>query len=398
MKSWMGRIALSAVAAAAFAGSTALKADMSPVKVSGYAIGDYYWIAQSNTLGKSGMPGEGYSGQSGWDFRRIYISLDQNLDDAFSWETRLELDGGDFTGNNGGTSSTTLIQPYLKTAFLKWKYMDGEYAWFGLNVTPEFDFVEGQWGYRSVEKTPLDLQGWSISVDQGVGLMGSLGMPGLSYEAVVGNGTGQKALAGGLSGVNDPKTGVGKEFAASITYQPMDMLVAQVEGNYDNSVTDGGFANPDAYKYLLGAFVELKSDMGRLGLQYDQRDAVDGTPAQAGKNGAARQELVSAFLVGNILDNLSFYARMDQLLWEPNPTDGDNLFNLGTASQYIEQATGYYNTTAILGLDYKASANVHFEPNVEVVSYEAQKSGGAGANWGVPSQDVIPRLTMYVTY
>ena len=143
-------------------------------KISGLVYGDYYWLAADHR--------EALEDQNGFWFRRIYLTYDHTFSKAFSARLRLEMNSpGDF-------SSSERMTPYVKDAWVKWTH--GSHAVsFGLAPTPSFEFVESVWGYRSVEKTPLDLLRWDSSRDIGLLAQGALGGR-TRYSVQVGNGSG----------------------------------------------------------------------------------------------------------------------------------------------------------------------------------------------------------------
>jgi len=117
-------------------------------KFSGDMIGEYYYVAQSHN--------DSLVGANGFWFRRIYFTYKNHLDEKIDVKFRFEMASpGDFTSN-------IKLTPAVKDAFIAFKEDFGKIT-FGIQSPPTFAKVEGLWGYRSLEKTPLDLQGWSSS-------------------------------------------------------------------------------------------------------------------------------------------------------------------------------------------------------------------------------------------
>ncbi len=335
-------------------------AETPPLKVSGLAFGDIYWFAQSNN--------PAYQGQNGFWLRRAYLTFDQQWNPAWSWQVRLEADQTDFA-----STTSTAATPFLKTAFVKWDWAGGQSLLAGLQNAPTCRFYESQWGYRCVERTPLDLEGWASSVDAGLGLQGTVaGLP-LRYEALAADGSFQKSLPAAQ--------GQGKRFYLSLVCSPLDCLDLQAEGDLQNKVND----SQDGLLTLAQAFACLHGGPCRLGLLYAQRDL-----EPSGGQAFARQELVSAFGVWKAGDRLSLFARVDQLLWENDATNAGWTYS-PAGLPYLELATGRH-TLGVAGVDFAALDQLHVIPNLEMVSYESQSGEG------VPAQDVIPRLTFSVTY
>ena len=155
----------------------AAKADEAPAfKISGLVYADYYYVAANHR--------DELVDQNGFWFRRIYLTYDHTLTKAFSLRVRLEMNSkGDFKSSGVNT-------PYVKDAWFKWSFGAHSLA-AGMASTPNIEFVEGFQGYRSIEKTPLDLYRWDGSRDLGLLLSGGLGKEGRTrYSFQFGNGSG----------------------------------------------------------------------------------------------------------------------------------------------------------------------------------------------------------------
>ena len=155
------------------------KAEEAPApafKISGLVFGDYYDVAENHR--------DDLEGQNGFWIRRLYFTYDHTLSKALSLRVRLEANSkGDF-------KSTGVNTPYVKDAWLKWTF--GAHALtVGLAPTPNIDFVDAFQGYRSVEKSPLDLYRWDSSRDLGLVLQGGLGKDRRTrYSVQFGDGSG----------------------------------------------------------------------------------------------------------------------------------------------------------------------------------------------------------------
>lgn len=144
---------------------------------SGYMVGDYYYVVSGSDAGKEG--------ENAFRFRRIYLTSDWSIDERFSSRLRFEA-------RDAGWGKSEAMVPFVKHAYLKWRNaFIGADLYLGLSGTPAWSISEKIWGYRSVEKTILDLNKIGSSADIGVRLKGELG--GLVYNIMVGNGTGQKS-------------------------------------------------------------------------------------------------------------------------------------------------------------------------------------------------------------
>jgi hypothetical protein len=165
----------------------------------GYAFGDLYQKAHSDTLNRggsnqyTGIP----QGRTEFQTRRIYLGYDFNLSKTFSTELLLAAEDNITTG--GGTTSGDLLSDnklafYVKLINLRWKNIwKGTDLVIGQVGTPGFTtFTEKYWAYRSVERTIIDIRR-TPSYDLGVSLQGHIGNTGrFGYNAMVGNGSGAR--------------------------------------------------------------------------------------------------------------------------------------------------------------------------------------------------------------
>jgi hypothetical protein len=145
----------------------------------------------------------------------------------------------------------------------------------------------------------------------------------------------------------------------------------------DVGSSSAGSLAPDPYAYTVQAFLGWKTEAARAGLTYGRQVLVlPGTGDEKAK------DLVSAYAVGKVAAAWQAFARMDHLLW--GSVNKAGLKYLDLAAQR--------GTLGILGLDWKAASNLNIQPNVEF-SYYQNDAGGP-----VASQDVLPRVTLYLQF
>ena len=89
---------------------------------------------------------------------------------------------GDFTGGD--------LVPYVKDAYLKWTYRGDQRLTLGIHPTLTFDWLDGFWGLRHIEKTPADLYRLDSSRDFGFTFDGPTAIDGLNYAVQFGNESG----------------------------------------------------------------------------------------------------------------------------------------------------------------------------------------------------------------
>ncbi len=320
----------------------ALGGDKPKDKFSGYMFGDVYWVAANHV--------SEIQDQNGIWFRRIYFTYDHSISDAFSTRLRLEMN------SPGNFSTSSKLEPAVKDAYLKWKKGQTQFL-LGISSTPTWGLVEKTWGYRSVEKTPLDLQKYGSSRDFGVALKGNLEQSGkVKYHLMLGNGNSNKS-----------ETNKGKKAMLALSFYPDDHLIFQAYGDWNDKPGDNDV-------FTFQGFAAYKTQKARIGVQFAQQTRnVDGGEDVDLKIG-------SVFVAGQVGEKMNAFARVDRT-FDPNP-DGNKI-------SYIPFDNASKATFFVGGLDFTPDKNVHFMPNVEVALYDEDDAGVS------PDTDVIPRFTFY---
>ncbi|HYK00629.1 MAG TPA: hypothetical protein VE974_02655 [Thermoanaerobaculia bacterium] len=314
--------------------SLSLTAQEKPVTISGLVIGDYYTVVSHHDEEAEGM--------NGFWIRRGYLTFDRTLSDDLSARLRFEVNSpGDFR-----TSAN--IEPYVKDAWVKWRARPALDVMVGMMPTPAFENVERLWGYRSIEKTPLDLQRMASSRDLGVGIMGGSGR--LKYHVVAGNGSNTGA-----------ETNEGKKVGGAVSLAPS-------KGTFFELYADTEDRPGDADRSTLQGFAFWQNDRARAGLQY----------AHQTRDDTGDLDVASVFAVYNLNDTYALIARIDRM-FDPNP-EGDRI-------PYLPFDPTRESTLFLAGLDWKLHKNLSIIPNVEYVQY----AGGGDA-------DLLPRVTLYFTF
>ena len=158
-----------------------------PYRFSGLMFGDYFYNTQrdDNIGSLPNVATGGAKDLNGFQFRRVYFTFDDDLSKAFTTRFRLEAD-------QAALSSNGKISVFVKDAYLQWKkaFAMSDLV-FGMQPTPAFDVSEGAWGFRSLEKTIMDLRGIVPSRDLAFAVKGKLDEAGkYNYWVMVGNGSG----------------------------------------------------------------------------------------------------------------------------------------------------------------------------------------------------------------
>jgi hypothetical protein len=308
-------------------------------KFSGLMFGDYYYALKNHDTT--------VEDNNGFWFRRIYLTYDNTLTDKIAMRFRLEMNSpGDFK------TSTSLI-PFVKDAYLSTKI--GKHTlMLGLIGTPLYDTLDEYWGYRPMEKTPIDLFKFGNSREFGLGLKGALD----ARTVVVGNGAGLKS-----------ETDHGKAVYARLNFQPTAALFFELYADY----TDTGV---DSSVNILQAFAGVKGKWGRSGLNFGLRNAKLGESSDDIK-------FVSLFGVFKLCQKMDFVARFDRML-DPNPN--------GSKIEYIPMDSNAKANVLLAGLGWSLNDNVKIIPNVKYIFYDAPEIGDK------PSADLYAYLTLFFKF
>src|SRR5580704_11225353 len=151
-------------------------------RVWGYVFGDYYYKSHSDSLNRGGS--NQYSGipqsRNAFQFRRIYLGYDFNLNNRLSTELLLAAEDNFPAFNppssavvSGDQLSNTKETFFIKLADIRWKNIwKGTDLVVGEQSTPSFAMLsEKVWNYRSIERTVADIRR-TPSYDMGAGLQG----------------------------------------------------------------------------------------------------------------------------------------------------------------------------------------------------------------------------------
>jgi hypothetical protein len=314
--------------------------DESGGKFSGYMFGDYYYFADNHNAE--------IKDKHGFQFRRIYFTYDYRIDKNFSTRIRFEM------ANKFDFDDAAEMNAVVKDASLKYKFSKHQLI-LGITSPPTFELIEEIWGYRSVEKTPLDLQKFASSRDFGLAFRGQLDENGMvKYHAMFGNGSSNKH-----------ETDKGKSGMFAISLYPVKQLALQIYGDYTGKAGDTDWIT-------LQGFAGFVSDKFRAGAQYTSQT----------RNMSSADDLIlrigSVFLVANISDQVSLLGRVDRQ-FDPNPG--------GEKIDYIPFDKNSKSTLFIGGVDWHPINYVSIIPNIEFVKYDESDAGVT------PQSDVLVKLT-----
>jgi hypothetical protein len=337
-------LSLAVVALAVPAGAQTVPDWVTKTKISGLAFGDAYLVAAHHD--------STVEDQNGLWMRRLYFTVDHTESQQLSLRFRLEGNSvGDFTALDRN------INTFVKDIWLQWKYSGSHAAVIGLSSPPTFDFIESYWGYRHVEKTPLDLLRFAPSRDLG-----------LAFKGAWGNRT-KWWYHGMLSNGDDRNPG--ERIMGSLRVAPSEAWVIEAYGDYDNRTDETDV-------WTIQGFVGLKGGWGRAGAQVARQSR------QVSATQDLKLDLFSAFVIIALNNDMSIIARVDAL-FDPNP-QGDSIqfFNMSDIAEPL---------FFLAGVDIPIRDTFSIVPNIEVVSYS-----NAVGTAPTPDTDIFLKGTFYWTF
>ncbi len=315
-------------------------------KLSGLMFGDYYYEVSNHI--------KNFQDRNGFWIRRIYFKYTKDLGQNFSACLLFEMNTPD-----GLNSNINKPVPFVKAAFLNWKFKNSQQMRLGISLTPAYGNILKLWGYRCVEKTPLDLHKFAHIVDLGVALQGSLDNAGkLSYHLMLANGSGNKSDGNS-----------GKKIMLSLGWKPVKGLIFDIYGDWDNNPGQTDW-------YTLRGIIGYQTSGLRMAALFTHQVRQNPTGNDTKLN------MGSVFAVNKFSPKLALFARADRC-FDPDP--------LGNTIDYIPFDPTAKSTLFIAGLDYTLGPDVHIMPNLETVIYDK-------VNGTRPDSDIIPRVTFFYRF
>jgi len=122
---------------------------------------------------------------SAFNFERQYFGYGGDVSDQVSFKILFDV---------GRSDSDTRLTTYLKKAQVNYKSSFGKFN-FGLIGMNTYGVQESNWGYRFIEKSAIDKNGFSATADIGVGFSRSL-IDNLNLSLLIVNGEGFKKPQG----------------------------------------------------------------------------------------------------------------------------------------------------------------------------------------------------------
>jgi hypothetical protein len=335
-------------------------------KISGLVFGDYYWYDKWHQDQISTANTNSVQGQQGFWLRRGYFTYDLQFSEKFTTRFRLEVNSnGQFNGGN--------LNPYVKDAYLKWTFTGKQVLTLGIQPSLTFDWLEGFWGLRHIEKTPADLYRIDSSRDFGLTLGGPIeAVKNLGYAAQFGN-----------------ESGTGSE---TDKYK-----ILRFEGRYD---MNPGIALEGFYSYgkrpngqhrtTAQGFVGWRNKVARVGGQYlyqERKSGKDGVPNQ-------KIDIWSAFGVWEVKPKKAeLFARFDDVKGKLGSVDTG--LPGADGIDYWIMSTKQPFKAWFFGGEWFLHPSIRVSPNVEWVKYDSDPDPD---KFPGRDQDRIYRITFFWTF
>jgi len=331
--------------------SPTAKAEFKPEsgQIKGYMIAEYFYLANHHV--------EDFEGRNGFWLRRIYFTYNNKLSDTVKMRVRLEM-------NSNGEFEKDSIVPKVKDAYLDFKLGGGMSLRAGIQGPPSFGNIEDIWGYRSLEKTPLDLYKWTSSRDFGVSISGG---KELIYKVMFGQGSSNKSDADN-----------GKKIYGMLGYKTGGFHL-EVNGGYEKLKevwTD----------YFIHGHASYSGDWGRFAVEYAYRQEKE--DVEAGDNPTYTYNVLSAFVVFSASKKVDIIARYDM-----NSGDGYRERFKGSGVDYVPFADKFEPNFLIGAVSFNIHKNIWLIPNIKYTSYKDPDDGRE-----TPADDFYTNVTLYFKF
>lgn len=264
-----------------------------------------------------------------FEYRRAYFTYQKEVSAGIKF--KFQLDAGRARGESEGGEAVSVsdwLTMYIKNAKVDWNTSIGTLI-FGMQGMNLFPVQEKTWGYRYIEKSPMDVLKYASSADLGIGYANSFGK--MHVTALVTNGTGYK----------HPEDDKYKKISAGLTLG--ERKLSKKDGFNTGAVFTYEPGSGGSFTAVGGIFGGFAKNGIRAGGEFDLLKTDETT---------GRSEMVIAGYANCALrEDLDIYGRVDML-------DPDT----GTSSD-----SEYYT---IWGLAYAAGKGLTIAPNIRYTLFQ----------------------------
>ncbi|MBN1153649.1 hypothetical protein JXB12_01870 [candidate division KSB1 bacterium] len=356
-------------------------------KIDGVAFADYYYNIKNNVSVEKD--------RNAFALRRFYFTFENNISSDLKVRFRLESEHDKY-----GTSAK--INPFVKHAYLEWSNLIPRHKlYLGIAETNAFKNSEEYWGYRSIEKTIMDLNKISSSADMGVAIKGDLMGDLVHHWLTVFNGT----------GYGSAEVDRFKKFGYALWITPAEGLILEGYVDYENQDPTGAqtasnlssardYIAAEGYKTMKGfigystslftvgteAFWRTNEKSGVKNVSMVHDDNTGDYSITSSTSADVKRFGYSAFgSVMTPISNLKVFARYD--FFDQN-TDDKVFTKFDKTTGALSGGNDDEFTQIFFGFDYVPQKNLHIMPNFILKSYT--KDG--------KDSDLMGRITMYFKF
>ena len=317
---------------------------------------------------------------AGFALKRVYFTYQQELSEGLSYKFQTDVGQLEVVNINDdeqldGTKKTQFVA-YLKNAKIDknfyfafppvwnsgdaWNLGKGKLT-IGLQGMNMFNVTEKTWGFRFLEKSPMDKYAFSSSADMGIGCSGNLN--NFNYNIMYTNGSGykksetdrhKKISAQLVYGEKKLVEKDGINIGTSFSIEPYD-----IEDDEENITTEN--------KTVMAFFGGYAGNGLRVGAEFDMH-------TDAGTD--VTQQIIAAYGSYKISDTLEILASID--LYDPWTESIDD-----EDTEDIDEAKDS-ETNVIAGINYYPAKGLTITPNIKFNLLEAP--GGEGFQFSVNFQ------------
>ena len=283
---------------------------------------------------------DGVSGsdKSSFGFDRVYFTYKNSVSDNISFKFQTDVGRFDFVDEdddgNAIVGGKSHLFAYIKKAQLDWKTPISKIT-LGMQGMNVFNVTEKTWGFRFIEKSPMDKHKFSSSADMGIGVSGKFS--NVSYSLLSTNGTGYKK----------EESDAIKKTSIQLVYGEKK-LVKKDGFNIGTSLTFEPYHDGEDYTKSVVAFFGGYAGSGfRVGAEFDTKTD--------SKTELSEQIIAfyGSYKFTDVFEGLVYIDMYD----EDTATDEDG------------------ETYIIAGLNYYPTKGLTITPNVRLKSFEDRSDG-----------------------
>lgn len=362
----------------------------------GYMFGSYFAKTHADSFGRGTTQYSNLAkGTNEFSLDRVYLGYDYFFNNQFSVHAVMAYEE---TNDDAFSSVTTLSNYdrsfYLKYANMEWNNMfkTGLRLSVGAITTPSFAITEEPfWGYRSVDRTIMDMKGITGSNDFGANMGGKIwrkkdesGMENacVGFNFMVGNSTG---AIPDVPGITADYTIWKKYYGDLYVKMFNDKLLLDLYGDgHTFSWTPDTNQPHDIHQYEVTGrvFIGYKTKNFNISAEYFEQvekkmvAIVKGAPTATGSDTSDNIQKGFSIMAAAVLmrdkktgaPKWSAYARYDfynpDITYNPNNTYESGGIIVEAEGKQVNVVNPWIENYIVAGLDYQPIKQIHFMPNI----------------------------------